>query len=92
LHFFVVLAGKQCVEIGDAVQAQDDGLAIDDKPLDAVLQRGLDNPRISLRPVLAAPGDQAHSVAVPLDPEPKAVILDFVEPFRAAWDLGAAGG
>ena len=29
LHFFIVLAGVQCVKIGDAVDAKDDGLAID---------------------------------------------------------------
>ena len=29
LHFLIVLAGVQCVKIGDAVDAKDDGLAID---------------------------------------------------------------
>ena len=47
----------QSIEIGDAVHAKDDSLAIDHKLLDAVLQGGLDYPRIALRPVIAAAGN-----------------------------------
>jgi len=62
-----MLAGVQRVEIGDAVDAKDDGLAIDHEVLGAVLQRGLDDPRITLRPVIATLGDQADAIAIALD-------------------------
>ena len=77
------------VEIGNAVDAENDGLAIDYKMLLPVLQRGLDNPRIALGPVVAVAGDQAHAIAGALDPQPIAVILDFVEPIRRMWNLGS---
>jgi hypothetical protein len=48
LNLFVVLAGKQRVEIGDPVNSEDHGLAIDYEPLLTVLQRSLDNPGISM--------------------------------------------
>jgi len=35
---------------------------------------------------------QAHAIAVALDPQAVAVILDLVEPIRAAGDLDAASG
>jgi len=37
-----------------------------DKPLLPVLQRGLDDPRITVGSVIAAAHDQAHAVAVAL--------------------------
>jgi hypothetical protein len=37
-------------------------------------------------------GDQAHAVAVTLQPEPVSVVLDFVEPVRAARDACGLGG
>src|SRR5262249_204521 len=79
-----------CLPERDPIHARDHGLAIDDKPLLPVLQRGFDDPRISLRPVIAAPGDQTHAIAVPLNAEPAAVVLTFVKPFRAGWH-GLAG-
>jgi hypothetical protein len=39
LHFFVVPAGVQRIEIRDAINAQDDGLTIEHKALLPVLQR-----------------------------------------------------
>jgi hypothetical protein len=44
LHLVIVLAGMRRVEIGDAVNAEDDGFAIDDELLVFVLQRGLNDP------------------------------------------------
>ena len=38
LDLFIVLAGMQRIEIGNAVHAQNDGLAIDDELLHAVLR------------------------------------------------------
>jgi hypothetical protein len=58
----IVLAGMRRIEIGDAVDAEDDGLAIEHEPLLPDLARGLGDPGISLGPVIAATGDQAHAV------------------------------
>ena len=54
------------IEIGNAVDAEDDSLAIDDELLSPILQRGLDDPGIALCPVIAAAGDQADAITVPL--------------------------
>jgi len=82
LHLVIVLARVQRVEIGDAVDAEHDRFAVDDELLVSVLQRGLDDPGIALAPVITAARDQPHAIAVALDPQPVAVILDLVEPIR----------
>ena len=82
----------QCVEIGDAIHAQDNGLAVDHKLADAVFQRRLADPGEAARLVIATSGDQPHAVAVTLDPHAKTVLLDLVEPLRAAGNLGSFGG
>jgi hypothetical protein len=46
-HFIVMAARVQRVEIGDAINAQHYGLAVDNEPPPPVLQRSLDNPRSS---------------------------------------------
>lgn len=78
LNLFVVLAGMQRVEIRDAVEAEDDGLAIDDELLLPVLQRGLYDPRIALGPVITVAGDQPHTIAIAPQADTIAVILNFV--------------
>jgi hypothetical protein len=45
------------VEMGDPIDGLNDRLADDHKLADAVLQGGFDDPRIPLRPVIAAAGD-----------------------------------
>ena len=82
----------QRVEIGDAVDAEHDRFAVDNELLVFVLQRRLDDPRIALAPVITAARDQPHAIAVALDPQAVAVILDLVEPIRTAGDLDAASG
>jgi hypothetical protein len=59
----VIPAGVQGVEVRDAIDAKDYGLAVEHKLPDAVLQGGFGDPGISLRPVIAAAGDQADAVA-----------------------------
>ena len=81
-------ASVQGVEIGCAIDAQDDGLAVEHKLLDAVLQGGLGNPRIALRPVLTAARDQAHPIAITLDANAEAVMLDFMKPLWTGRNLG----
>jgi hypothetical protein len=53
----IEFAGMGSVEIGRAVNAEDDGFAIEDELLMSLLQHGLDDPRITLRPIVAAAGD-----------------------------------
>ena len=58
-------------------------------PIESVmLQGGLGDPRIALRPVIAAAGDQPHPIAIPLNADAEAVLLDFVKPLRPGRDLG----
>jgi len=58
----------------------------------ADLARRLDDPRVSLRPVIAAAGDQPDAVATPLNAKAVAVVFDFVDPVRTVrHDLGAGG-
>ena len=60
--------------------------------LEAVLERGLHDPRIPIGPVVAAPGNQPHAVAIALQPEAVAVVLHLLEPLRADRDDGRSGG
>src|SRR5215470_3864088 len=60
-------ACRQCVEIGDAVDAKDDGLAVDDELLVPVLQGAFDDPGKAAGPVIAALSDQPDAIAVTLD-------------------------
>jgi hypothetical protein len=76
----------QGAEIQDAVNAKHHGLAVDHELHDPVLQRRLDNPRISIGPIIAVPGDQAHAVTVALQPQPVAVVFHFVELVRGVGD------
>jgi hypothetical protein len=74
------------------IDTQHDGLAIDHKLPDAVLQGGLGDPGIAFHPIIAAPGDQTDTVAVALDANAKAVLLDFVEPLWAGLPFFTEGG
>jgi hypothetical protein len=47
----LVLAGVQRVEVGDAIDAENYRLAINDEMLLPVLKRRLSNPRIALGPI-----------------------------------------
>jgi DNA-binding XRE family transcriptional regulator len=58
-----VLARVQRVEIGDAVDAQDNGLTIDDELLLPVLQGRFHDPRVALGPVVAATRNQPDALA-----------------------------
>jgi hypothetical protein len=52
-----------------------------------VLQSGLGNPGIALGPVGAIAGEQAHTVVLPDDQHPIAVVLYFLDPVRPRRDL-----
>src|SRR4051794_11550594 len=86
LHLVIMRAAVESIEVGNPVDAENHGLAIEREPLLPDLARGLNDPWIPVGPVVAASGDQANAVAVALQPEPVAVVLDLVEPVRAGGD------
>ena len=45
----------------------------------------------AIRPVKAAPGEQAHALAVALDDQAVAVVFDLVQPVVTGGDLGPTG-
>ena len=47
--------------------------------------------RKAVGPVVAAPGDQPHPVAIAFQPQPVAVVFHLVEPIRAGRDAGRFG-
>jgi hypothetical protein len=78
-------ASMQGVEVGNAVDAEDDSLAC------RFLQRGLDDPRIAGAPIVAVAAEQAHAASIALNDQAVAVVFDFVEPVRGRRDDLAAG-
>lgn len=82
-------AGVQTVEVGDAIDAQQHRLAVEDEGAGAVPQRGLDDQRVAVGPVVAVAGDQPDALAVMLNYQAVAIVLDFVKPFRADRNLGS---
>jgi hypothetical protein len=53
LHLVIMSARVQAVEIGDAVDTQEQRLAIDDEGRGPVLQRRLNDQRIAISPIIA---------------------------------------
>jgi hypothetical protein len=76
----------QGVEVGNAIDPENDGGAVDYELLHPVLQRRLDDPRIASGPVVAASRDEAREVAVALDAQAVAVMFDLVQPVGAGGD------
>jgi hypothetical protein len=85
-----MLSGMQRVEIGDAVDAKDHRFAVNHEALLPVLQRCRDNPGIALCPIVAAACDQLDAIAVALNAEAEAVVLDLVKPLRATGNYGSS--
>ena len=80
----------QGIEVGNTIDAKHDRFAIDHEMPLSVLQRGVDDPRIALGPVIAIAGDQAHAVAIALDAQAVAVIFYFVKPVPLAGSVSFA--
>ena len=80
LHLLVMSARVQGVEVGDAVDAGQDRLAIDDEFVGAGSSaRAFDDPRETVGPVMAVAGPQAHASAVALNDQATAVVFDLLE-------------
>jgi len=70
-----VLARVQAIEVGDAVDAEDHGLAINHELAVPVLQRTLGNPRKAAGPVFAVASEQAQAIRLALQAQTISVIL-----------------
>ena len=86
LHLFVVLAQVQRLEVGNAVNPEHYGLAINDQMVLPDLARGLDDPGVSIGPIVATARDQPHGIARALEAQAKPVIFDFMDPVLAGGD------
>ena len=73
------------------MQIEHHRLAVEDELLDPQLQRGLDDPWVSLGVVQAACGLEPHAIVLPDHHHPVAIVLDLVEPVGAGWDGKALG-
>src|SRR5262252_7902057 len=69
------MARVQGVKVSDAVDPKQHGHAIDHELPEPLLACGLDDPRIAVAPVVAAPRDQANAIPIALQAEAIAVIL-----------------
>jgi hypothetical protein len=75
------------LEHGQAAVVADDGLAVDNAGADRQGLDGFCDDREKVREVMAVARDQANAPPTPVRQDPKAVVLDFVNPARARWRL-----
>jgi len=87
LDLVVVLPAVQPVEVGDAVNANERGLAIKDELLCPYATSGVDDQRIAAGPIVAVAGEQADAVAIARDDQPEAVLFYLVQPVRVRRDF-----
>jgi hypothetical protein len=45
---------------------------------------------LSVGPIMGAPGERPHALALSLDDEAETVVFEFVKPIRTGWNFGAA--
>jgi hypothetical protein len=82
----------ECVEYGDPVGPCNRRLAVQRERLRAQLGGYRSDGGIAFGPVMTASGEQAHTLAVPADDQPIAVVLDLVHPAGPERWLGSEGG
>ena len=73
----------QGVEVRDAIRPENDGLASENELFVPVPQRGLDDPGIALRPVIATARDQTNAISVTVNEQTEAVVFYLVQPVRS---------
>jgi hypothetical protein len=86
-----LVAAMQGVEDGNTVMPDHNRLAVQRERLGPQLGGGRGNRRIPIGPVIAAPGEEPHSLAVPAHDQPIAVVFGLVNPARPGRRLGNAG-
>ena len=80
------------VEHGDAILTADHRLAVQGERSCPQLRSDTGDPGVAFGPVMGASGEQAHSLAVPADDQPVAVMLDLMHPVGPAGGLAARVG
>ena len=90
LHFVIKLPAVEAIEVGDAVDAEQHGFAVQGEGVGPVAQRGLDNARVPVAPVIAVAGPQPYGLALPLNDQAVAIVFDLMKPLRPVEDLGPA--
>jgi hypothetical protein len=91
LYLVTVLTRMRRIEIGDAIDAKDHSLAIDDELRGAVLERSLSDPGEASAPVVPTADNQPNTTPDPFDAESVTIVLDLVEPIRMVGDLRSPG-
>src|SRR5215218_6966409 len=85
----IVLVEPDAIKDRQAIFIARNGLPIDRKARRLQRLGSLHYQWKALRPVVAITGDDTDRAGMPTDHHPKAVMLDFVEPPRAArWSVG----
>jgi hypothetical protein len=86
-HLTAPSSVPQRMEVRRPVVVRDHGLAIDQKRCRLEVERGINDGRETVCPVMAALGEAADARAIPPHHQPVAVVLDLVNPERAGrWD------
>jgi len=85
-----MLAAVQVVEVGDAVDAAQHRFAVQDEGVESLTQRGFCDAWVPAAPVVTVAGSQPHGLAVPLNDQAVAVVLNLVKPLWPVGDLGPA--
>ena len=88
LHFVIVLAAEcSPLKSETAIDAEQHRLAIDHERSSCDCAARLRDQRKPIGPVMAVAGEQPHALAVALDDQAIAVVLDFVDPVRPVGNL-----
>ena len=85
-----MLAAVQSVEVGSTVNSEQYRFAVDYKRGASIAQSRFNDERILIRLVMSVAGEQANALAIPLNEQSIAVVLDFVNPFRAVGNFRPA--
>lgn len=80
-------SGVQCIEIRYTRRAKHHSLSIHDEMGNPVFECGFNDPRIPACEIVAALADQADLLAIPLDANLVAVLLDLMDPSGSAGTL-----
>jgi hypothetical protein len=65
-------------KVGDTIDPEHHGFAVNDELLLPGPASAIDDPRITVRPVMAIPSEQPNPVAVPVNDHPIAVVFDLM--------------
>jgi hypothetical protein len=87
-HVTVDAARDERVEVRHAVVAAEHRLSVDDEHPRLEPPGLVDDARETVRPLIAASREQPDAIAVARDDQSEAIVLEFVQPFRASRDGG----